>query len=172
MVKFNFFGVAVLSLLPSAFSFSPNHARPEDDMDPRLTKYTLSSPDGKIKASWMPFGAALLEFFVEDKDDVERDLVMGFDNRTTYTILRGQLGSVLGRYAGRLRNGTFSGEYSSLFSPLSSVLSTIRAHICSPSDVQHDQLHDHDSRRPSRDCVQRPLERCKRPCGPPWWTDW
>ena len=62
----------------------------------------------------MPFGAALLEFFLEDKDGVERDLVMGFDNRTLYTVIRGQLGSVLGRYAGRIRNGTFSGESSTV----------------------------------------------------------
>ena len=118
MVKLSTFGVALLSLLPSAFSFSPaysSHLGFRDDTDPRLTKYTLSSPDGKIKASWMPFGAALLEFFVEDKNGVERDLVMGFDNRTLYTVLRGQLGSALGRYAGRIRNGTFSGEYHPYF---------------------------------------------------------
>ena len=65
----------------------------------------------------MPFGAALLEFFVEDKTGVERDLVMGFDNRTLYTVLRGQLGSALGRYAGRMKNGTFSGEHGSPFHP-------------------------------------------------------
>ncbi|TBU46419.1 galactose mutarotase-like protein [Dichomitus squalens] len=102
-----FTAVVFLSLLPSVLSFSPNGLH-QDDTDPSLTKYTLSSPDNKIKASWMPFGAALLEFFVEDKNGVKRDLVMGFDNRTLYTVVRGQLGSVLGRYAGRIRNGTFS----------------------------------------------------------------
>ncbi|PIL37520.1 hypothetical protein GSI_01214 [Ganoderma sinense ZZ0214-1] len=111
MVKFSFSGVLLLSLLSPVFSLSSNYGSrldSRDDTDPSLTKYTLSSPDGKIKASWMPFGAALLEFFVEDKDGVERDLVMGFDNRTLYTLIRGQLGSALGRYAGRIRNGTFS----------------------------------------------------------------
>ena len=113
MLSFKSTLIAFLSFFPFVCCFSPN-SFDQDETDPSLIKYSLSSPDGRIKASWMPFGAALLEFFLEDKDGVERDLVMGFDNRTLYTVIRGQLGSVLGRYAGRIRNGTFSGESSTV----------------------------------------------------------
>ncbi|KIJ51308.1 hypothetical protein M422DRAFT_776587 [Sphaerobolus stellatus SS14] len=41
---------------------------------------TLFAPDGSINAIFVPFGATLTELWVKDKHDVDRDVIMGYDN--------------------------------------------------------------------------------------------
>ncbi|KAK7542939.1 galactose mutarotase-like domain-containing protein [Phyllosticta citricarpa] len=70
-------------------------------------KYTISAEG--IRANFIPYGAAISNLFLNDSNGVERDIVLGFDNASYYSIdkLHPHLGSVPGRYANRIKNGTF-----------------------------------------------------------------
>lgn len=71
-------------------------------------KYTISAPG--IRAHYIPYGASISNLFINDTRGIERDIVMGFDNASYYTIDRQHphLGGVPGRYANRIKNSTFS----------------------------------------------------------------
>ncbi|KAI9158355.1 putative aldose 1-epimerase [Paramyrothecium foliicola] len=62
-----------------------------------------------IKAAFIPYGASISDFRIKDRHGVERDIVIGFDNATHYSIdeMHAHLGSVPGRYANRIKNSTF-----------------------------------------------------------------
>jgi hypothetical protein len=71
------------------------------------------SPDGKyvlqsegIRAAFIPYGASISNLFIKDVNGVERDIVLGFDNASYYSIDRQHphLGGVPGRYANRIKN--------------------------------------------------------------------
>ncbi|KAI7469719.1 galactose mutarotase-like protein [Hortaea werneckii] len=73
-------------------------------------------PDGKyeicsegIRGYFIPYGASLSNLFIHDIHGAERDIVLGFDNATTYSPsrLHPHLNGVPGRYANRIKNGTF-----------------------------------------------------------------
>ncbi|RMZ19123.1 hypothetical protein D0859_16887 [Hortaea werneckii] len=73
-------------------------------------------PDGKyeicsegIRGYFIPYGASLSNLFIHDIHGAERDIVLGFDNATTYSTsrLHPHLNGVPGRYANRIKNGTF-----------------------------------------------------------------
>ncbi|RMY81446.1 hypothetical protein D0864_08302 [Hortaea werneckii] len=73
-------------------------------------------PDGKyeicsegIRGYFIPYGASLSNLFIHDVHGAERDIVLGFDNATTYSTsrLHPHLNGVPGRYANRIKNGTF-----------------------------------------------------------------
>ncbi|PUU72764.1 galactose mutarotase-like domain-containing protein [Tuber borchii] len=58
---------------------------------------------------FIPFGAAITNLFVEDKNGVERDIVVGFDNAADYPpSALGHFGEIPGRYAGRIGNGQYT----------------------------------------------------------------
>ncbi|KAI7089336.1 galactose mutarotase-like protein [Hortaea werneckii] len=74
-------------------------------------------PDGKyeicsegIRGYFIPYGASLSNLFIHDIHGAERDIVLGFDNATTYSTsrLHPHLNGVPGRYANRIKNGTFA----------------------------------------------------------------
>lgn len=62
-----------------------------------------------ISASFIPYGASIADLIIKDKNGVPRDIVMGFDNATSYETDESHphLGSVPGRYANRIKNSTF-----------------------------------------------------------------
>ncbi|KAF8500031.1 galactose mutarotase-like protein [Gautieria morchelliformis] len=71
---------------------------------------TLSSPDGSINASFVPVGATLTELWVQDRNGIGRDVVLGYDDNSklltdpTHPVFN----PIVGRYANRIKNGTFS----------------------------------------------------------------
>ncbi|KAK4969862.1 hypothetical protein LTR66_011638 [Elasticomyces elasticus] len=71
-------------------------------------KYQISSEG--IRAHFIPYGASISNLFIADVHGVERDIVLGFDNASYYSIdrLHPHLGGVPGRYANRIKNSTFS----------------------------------------------------------------
>ncbi|KAF2003724.1 galactose mutarotase-like protein [Amniculicola lignicola CBS 123094] len=70
-------------------------------------KYEISSEG--IRALFIPYGASITNLFIEDKSGVERDIVLGFDNATHYSVdaFHPHLGGVPGRYANRIKNSSF-----------------------------------------------------------------
>jgi len=70
-------------------------------------KYTIYSEG--IRANFIPYGASISNMFINDTNNVERDLVVGFDNATYYSIdtSHPHLGGVPGRYANRIKNSSF-----------------------------------------------------------------
>lgn len=63
----------------------------------------------RISAAFIPYGAAITDLRIKDKNGVERDIVAGFDNATHYEVdeQHPHFGSVPGRYANRIKNSTF-----------------------------------------------------------------
>lgn len=73
-------------------------------------------PNGKyeiqaegIRAQFIPYAATLTNLFITDVHGVERDIVLGFDNASYYSIskLHPHLNGVPGRYANRIKNSSF-----------------------------------------------------------------
>ncbi|KAL2133255.1 hypothetical protein VTI74DRAFT_2678 [Chaetomium olivicolor] len=63
-----------------------------------------------IAAAFIPYGASISNLLINDKNGIQRDLIMGFDNATAYheDKMHPHLGGVPGRYANRIKNSTFS----------------------------------------------------------------
>lgn len=70
-------------------------------------KYTISAEG--IRAKFIPYGASISNLFINDTNGIERDIVLGFDNASYYSVdkLHPHLGGVPGRYANRIKNSTF-----------------------------------------------------------------
>ncbi|ORY14300.1 aldose 1-epimeras-like protein [Clohesyomyces aquaticus] len=70
-------------------------------------KYTLEAPG--IRAQFIPYAATLTNLFVKDKNGVERDIVLGYDNTSFYPVDPGHpvYNAIPGRYANRIGNGMF-----------------------------------------------------------------
>ncbi|EME45950.1 hypothetical protein DOTSEDRAFT_70077 [Dothistroma septosporum NZE10] len=71
-------------------------------------KYEISAEG--IRAQFIPYAASITNLFIQDVHGVERDIVLGFDNATCYSIskLHPHLNGVPGRYANRIKNSTFT----------------------------------------------------------------
>ncbi|KAF2840094.1 galactose mutarotase-like protein [Patellaria atrata CBS 101060] len=93
-------------LVPAAQSSHHNRPREVRGAD-QNGKYILQAEG--IRAQFIPYGASITNLFINDTNGVERDIVLGFDNATHYSIdqLHPHLGGVPGRYANRIRNSTF-----------------------------------------------------------------
>jgi hypothetical protein len=91
---------AIFTLLASAASFDGGGV-PSPGSD---GKYTLCSEG--IRANFIPYGGSISNLFINDTNGVERDIVLGFDNATYYSIdtSHPHLGGVPGRYANRIKN--------------------------------------------------------------------
>jgi len=78
---------------------------PPPDADGR---YTLEAPG--IRAQFIPYAATLTNLFVKDKNGVERDIVLGYDNASYYPVDPGHpvYNAIPGRYVNRIGNGTFT----------------------------------------------------------------
>lgn len=70
-------------------------------------KYTISAPG--IRAHYIPYGASLSNLFINDTHGIERDVVLGFDNASYYSVdtSHPHLNGIPGRYANRIKNSTF-----------------------------------------------------------------
>ena len=75
-----------------------------------FTKYTISAPG--INATFIPYGARLTNLFVNDKNGIPQDVVLGYDEGKQYLTDDGTVhtynGPIVGRYANRIKNGTFT----------------------------------------------------------------
>ncbi|GAB7354990.1 hypothetical protein MBLNU459_g5602t1 [Dothideomycetes sp. NU459] len=62
-----------------------------------------------IRANFIPYGASISNLFINDTRGVERDIVLGFDNASYYSVdkLHPHLGGIPGRYANRIKNSSF-----------------------------------------------------------------
>lgn len=87
-----------------------------------FNRINLRSPDDSIRATFMPYGARLLEFWVRDRSGKWQDIVLGLDNSTSYQGLVKTLhpffGPQVGRYANRIKNGTFELDGKTYHTPL------------------------------------------------------
>lgn len=59
-------------------------------------KYTISAEG--IRAQFIPYGASISNLFINDTNGIERDIVLGFDNASYYSIdpIHPHLGGVPG----------------------------------------------------------------------------
>jgi hypothetical protein len=49
-----------------------------------FTPIPLNASDGSISAAFIPYGAALTELWVSDRNGTKRDIVLGYDDKTKY----------------------------------------------------------------------------------------
>jgi len=94
---------AISLLAATAVASAPNSTLgPDAD-----GKYEIAA-DG-IRALFIPYGASITNLFVNDTNGIERDIVLGYDNATYYTVdpIHPHFGGVPGRYANRIKNSTF-----------------------------------------------------------------
>ncbi|KAI9811764.1 MAG: hypothetical protein M1827_005309 [Pycnora praestabilis] len=93
-------------------------------------KYTISAPG--ISASFIPYGARLTNLLVNDKSGNPQDVVLGYDDGTSYLYdtegPHTYFGAVVGRYANRIKNGTFT-------------INGITSNIPENENAGHDTLH-------------------------------
>lgn len=62
-----------------------------------------------LSAAFVPYGASISNLIFKDQHGFERDLVVGFDNASYYSVDKSHphLGGVPGRYANRIKNSSF-----------------------------------------------------------------
>lgn len=104
MLKFGLLAVVgflLVTTVKSQLPYGPVGKGKGPDAD---GKYTIEAPG--IRASFIPYGASISNLFITDQHGVERDLVLGFDNASYYSIdtSHPHLGGVPGRYANRIKN--------------------------------------------------------------------
>ncbi|KAJ4360568.1 uncharacterized protein N0V89_001134 [Didymosphaeria variabile] len=102
---------AVLPLVAaSAFAqYSTGSPSPNGTTGPDADgKYEISAEG--IRATFIPYGASISNLFINDTNGIERDIVLGFDNASHYSVdpFHPHLGGVPGRYANRIKNSTFT----------------------------------------------------------------
>jgi aldose 1-epimerase len=83
-------------------------------------KIRLRSPDDSLRATFVPHGATVLDFWARDRDGVWRDIVAGYDDASLLgnDPLHPFFGPQVGRYANRIRNGTFVIDSKTYHTPL------------------------------------------------------
>lgn len=71
-------------------------------------RYTLQAEG--IRAQFIPYAATLTNLFVKDKNGIERDIVLGYDNTSYYPVDPGHpvYNAIPGRYVNRIGNGQFT----------------------------------------------------------------
>ncbi|KAJ3716295.1 galactose mutarotase-like protein [Lentinula guzmanii] len=93
------------------FAFGAAYLQERNAADATIQAVNISSSDGSAHARFINIGAAVVNFWVKDKNGTFRDLIIGFDNLTEYTTeaaATDYFGPIVGRYANRIRNGTFT----------------------------------------------------------------
>ncbi|KIW07633.1 hypothetical protein, variant [Verruconis gallopava] len=108
MLITNLLKIIVLALLASVGSSGATFGGGQVPAPGPDGKYVLSSEG--IRATFIPYGASISNLFINDTHGVERDIVLGFDNATYYSIDKSHphLGGVPGRYANRIKNSSFT----------------------------------------------------------------
>ncbi|KAF2258161.1 galactose mutarotase-like protein [Lojkania enalia] len=103
------FKLSVVVSLLAVTSPAQSHAEPPNDTIGLNEdgKYELSAEG--IRALFIPYGASITNLFINDTHGIERDIVLGFDNASHYSIdpFHPHLGGVPGRYANRIKNSSF-----------------------------------------------------------------
>lgn len=96
--------VAMLQVL--AFEFRGTSASQVSAPGPD-GKYTIEAPG--IKASFIPYSAAITNLFVANRNGTVRDVVLGYDTATEYAEdqLHPNYGAIPGRYTNRIANHTY-----------------------------------------------------------------
>ncbi|CBY00123.1 similar to aldose 1-epimerase [Plenodomus lingam JN3] len=81
-------------------------------------RYTLEAEG--IKAQFIPYGATLTNLFVKDKNGIERDIVLGYDNTSYYPVDPGHpvYNAIPGRYVNRIGKGQFKIDNVTYHTPL------------------------------------------------------
>lgn len=71
-------------------------------------KYTLSAPG--ITAKFIAYSAAITNLIVSDRNGIQRDIILGYDNASFYPVdpNHPDYGAVPGRYTNRIANHTYA----------------------------------------------------------------
>lgn len=76
------------------------------DNDNVVTLYSLTN--GRLTVKIIDYGATIVQIRYPDRDHIERDVVLGFDEFASYkSKLNPYFGSTIGRVANRIAKGTF-----------------------------------------------------------------
>ncbi|GAA6003405.1 aldose epimerase family protein [Rhodotorula paludigena] len=72
-------------------------------------RFEIRASDGSARASFIPLGATLVDFWVKDRKGEWRDVVLGYDNTTEYLADERYpyFGAVVGRYANRIADASY-----------------------------------------------------------------
>jgi aldose 1-epimerase len=103
-MRWNTFLVAAASIaLPTVSAKAKGNETGPDENG----KYWIYG-DG-IEAAFIPYGASISDLYIKDRYGIQRDIVIGFDNATWYSLDKkhNHYGGVPGRYANRIKNSTF-----------------------------------------------------------------
>ncbi|KAH6671905.1 putative aldose 1-epimerase [Halenospora varia] len=98
----SFLSLLALPLLAAAYT--PKHDGPHPGSD---GKFTLKAPG--ITAKFIAYSAAITNLVVLDRNGVERDIILGYDNASLYPVdpNHPDYGAVPGRYANRIANHNY-----------------------------------------------------------------
>ncbi|EED19465.1 aldose 1-epimerase, putative [Talaromyces stipitatus ATCC 10500] len=104
----NYVSAAALFALP-ALGGQSSHSSSDNSTDP-FKIYNITATN--ITASFIGYGARLVALYVPDSNGTLQDVVVGYDDPTTYVqdseTNHTFFGAVVGRYANRIKNGTFT----------------------------------------------------------------
>lgn len=106
-----------------------------------FNKINIRAPDDSVRASFMPYGSRMVEFWTRDRDGAWQDVLLGLDNTTNYRELAKTVhpffGPQVGRYANRIKNGTFEIDGKIFHTPLNeNNISTLHG-----GNIGYDQRH-------------------------------
>lgn len=76
-----------------------------DENNNSIYKYVVNN--GRIQASFCETGAAIMSIVVKDKNDIDRDVVLGLEKYEDYKRNWPAFGAVIGRYANRINKACF-----------------------------------------------------------------
>ena len=99
--QLRYFGImwtrVVLPLFAAAASASAQYSTPNSTTGPDADgKYTIAAEG--IRAQFVPYAASISNLFINDTNGIERDIVLGFENASYYSVdpLHPHLGGVPG----------------------------------------------------------------------------
>ncbi|BGP42025.1 hypothetical protein JCM10449v2_006022 [Rhodotorula kratochvilovae] len=75
-----------------------------------LERFEIRNRDRSARATFIPLGATLVDFWVQDRTGTWRDIVLGYDNTTEYLTDPHfpYFGAVVGRVANRIANASYT----------------------------------------------------------------
>jgi aldose 1-epimerase len=100
-----YIGLSLAALLWSASAgAAAEDTVPQADKDGKYWIYGSG-----ISAAFVPYGASISNFMINDRYGIQRDIVTGFDNASYFSIDKQHphFGGVPGRYANRIKNSSF-----------------------------------------------------------------
>lgn len=75
----------LLSLLVATSAFAQSYNKPNETLGPDADgKYEISAEG--IRGLFIPYGASITNLFIKDRTGVERDIVLGHDNASFYSV--------------------------------------------------------------------------------------